>query len=92
MKEVTLKLEGVKELPKKGNYEYTYVDENGNKIIFIETNKPFTYLLDLDRTSDIYAQKKIINRAIEAYIKNSINRSDFAGGYKEAISQIKIKI
>ncbi len=91
MKEVTLKLEGVKDLP-NNEYEYTYIDEQGNKIVFVETNKAFTYMLDFNKTSSLYGKNKIMNRAINAYIQNSMKRYEFEGGYEEAISKITIKV
>lgn len=88
-KEVKMTLVSKVDLPKKET-EFTYQDEQGNKICFIETNKAWTYALVSEKTSPIYNSTKIMGKVADAYIFKGVLQNDYKGGYNEAIQEITV--
>lgn len=88
-KEVKMTLVSKVDLP-KNETEFTYQDEQGNKICFIETNKAWVYALVSEKTSPIYNSTKIMGKVADAYILKGIRQHDYKGGYKEAIQEITV--
>lgn len=90
-REVKMTLVSKVDLP-KNETEFTYQDEEGNKICFIETNKAWVYALVSSKTSPIYNSVRIMGKVADAYIFKGVRQHDYKGGYNEAIQNIEVKL
>ena len=67
-----------------------YQDQDQNTIAFRDCDQPFVYILNDDRTSPCYRNKKMLEAISNKYVEQGIRQHEYKGGFEEAVKVLVI--